>query len=50
MERIHFPTFFRQSEKKNERMGFGDYLLSTKLLNDEKKELLTLLGFKIHEE
>ena len=45
-----FSNFFQAVRKKNERMGFRDYLLSTKLLSDEKKELLTLLGFKIHEE
>ncbi len=45
-----FSNFFQAVRKKNERMGFGDYLLSTKLLSDEKKELLTLLGFKIQEE
>ena len=48
--RDSFSNFFQAVRKKNERMGFRDYLLSTKLLSDEKKELLTLLGFKIHEE
>lgn len=48
--RDSFSNFFQAVRKKNERMGFRDYLLSTKLLSDEKKELLTLLGFKIQDE
>ena len=49
-EKDFFSNFFQSVRKKNERMGFGDYFLSSKFLNDEKKEILTLLGFKIQDE
>ena len=49
-EKDFFSNFFQSVRKKNELMGFGDYFLSSKFLNEEKKEILTLLGFKIQDE
>ena len=45
----HFPEYFQSIRKKNERLGFGDFILKSNRINSDDKEILSLLGFKIQD-
>ena len=45
----YFPEYFQSIRKKNERLGFGDFILKSNRINSDDKEILSLLGFKIQD-